>query len=178
MRTNNIEEDSSQAEGHHEGSLVFRLIEPDDNLPLAAIIRRSIEALGLPSEGTAHGDPSTDQLYELFRTEKSLYWVALQDKQILGGCGIYPTSGLPESCCELVRFFLLPEARGKGIGQQLMEKCAQSATDMHYSQMYLESFPSMEAAVHLYRKNGFFQLTAPLGNSGHYACNVWMLKNL
>jgi putative acetyltransferase len=36
----------------------------------------------------------------------------------------------------------------------------------------------MKAAVHLYQKFGYQSLQAPLGNTGHFACNVWMLKQL
>jgi putative acetyltransferase len=36
----------------------------------------------------------------------------------------------------------------------------------------------MEAASRLYRKNGFVNLEKPLGNTGHYSCNVWMIKEL
>jgi putative acetyltransferase len=44
--------------------------------------------------------------------------------------------------------------------------------------MYLESFPDMKEAIRLYEQNGFRYLDKPLGNTGHYACNVWMVKNL
>ena len=27
-----------------------------------------------------------------------------------------------------------------------------------------------------YRKNGFVNLEKPMGDTGHYSCNVWMLK--
>jgi putative acetyltransferase len=36
----------------------------------------------------------------------------------------------------------------------------------------------MNAAQALYKKNGFISLDKPVGNTGHYSCNVWMLKDL
>jgi putative acetyltransferase len=36
----------------------------------------------------------------------------------------------------------------------------------------------MHAAKALYKKNGFVNLESPMGNTGHYSCNVWMLKQL
>lgn len=33
-----------------------------------------------------------------------------------------------------------------------------------------------EFGVDMYEKAGFRYLSAPLGNSGHFACNLWMLK--
>jgi putative acetyltransferase len=38
--------------------------------------------------------------------------------------------------------------------------------------------PYMEAAQKLYKKNGFISLEKPMGATGHYSCNVWMLKKL
>jgi putative acetyltransferase len=156
----------------------FRPIQVSDNKGLAAIIRTSIELLHLPSEGTAHSDPTTDDLYTLFTTPNSYYFVAESNNSVLGGCGIYPSNGLPIGYCELVRFFLLPEARGKGLGLVLINKCIEKAIELGYKNMYLESFPDMTAAIHIYEKVGFNYLNHTLGNTGHFACNVWMEKQL
>jgi putative acetyltransferase len=36
----------------------------------------------------------------------------------------------------------------------------------------------MHAAINLYKKYGFYELKAPIGNTGHCGCDVWMLKDL
>jgi putative acetyltransferase len=156
----------------------IRALDKSDNAALASIIRSSIEALNLPTEGTAHSDPTTDDLAKLFTKEKSRYFVVEQNGQVLGGCGIYPSLGLPDKHAELVRFFLDPKVRGLGYGKLLMKKCEEAALQFGYTHLYLESFPEMEAAIHLYESFGYKKLTAPLGNTGHFACNVWMLKAL
>ena len=43
-------------------------------------------------------------------------WVAEEDGVVLGGCGIYPTSGLPQGCAELVKFYLSAKSRKSGLG--------------------------------------------------------------
>lgn len=159
-------------------SVIFRNIRREDEKELASIIRTAIEEFDVPREGTAYTDPTTDQLYQYFQTAGAHYWVAEENGQLLGGCGVYPTTGLPEGCAELVRFFLTTAARGKGLGFQLMDKTFQTARELGYRQLYLESFPEMEKAVSLYEKAGFRRLTEAWGNSGHYACNVWMAKDL
>ncbi|SDM17368.1 GNAT family N-acetyltransferase [Siphonobacter aquaeclarae] len=156
----------------------MRLIEPADNAALAAIIRNSIEEFGVPIEGTAHTDPTTDNLYQLFRTPGSIYWVEEQEGILLGGCGIFPTQGLPEGYAELVRFFLTAAARGKGLGKALMQRSLESAREMGYTHLYLETFGEMSAAVGMYEKMGFRVIDAPLGNSGHYSCTIWMVLEL
>ena len=158
--------------------MIFRPIQAQDNAALAAIIRAGIESLNLPTEGTAHSDPTTDQLFQLFQTPRSYYFVAEEAGVVMGGCGIYPTTGLPENHAELVRFFLDPNVRGKGIGKYLMEQCEKKALELGYTHLYLESFPDMKAAIHLYETYHYQRLTKSLGNSGHFSCNVWMLKQL
>ena len=72
----------------------------------------------------------------------------------------------------------MKEARGKGIGKQLMLLCFQSAKELGYKKLYLESFPAFSEAIGMYEKYGFTRLNKPLGNSGHTACNIWMIKDM
>ena len=95
-----------------------------------------------------------------------------------GGCGIYPTPGLPQDCAELVKLYLLSSSRGKGIGRMLIEKSFESARMFGYKQLYLESLPELGKAIGLYEKAGFKFLPGPMGNSGHFGCKIWMLKDL
>jgi putative acetyltransferase len=149
-----------------------------DNAPLAELIRKVFREFKIDMPGTVYDDPTTDNLFELFQTKKSAYWVAEENGQLLGGCGIFPTPGLPEGCAELVKFYLSPHARGEGIGRLLMQVNNNTARSQGYDQLYLESFPQLEGAVSIYEKQGFEYLNAPLGNSGHHACTIWMVKEL
>lgn len=159
-------------------SITFRTIQLKDNEQLAKIIRTSLEEFDVPKIGTVYSDPTTDDLHALFQTAGSIYFVAEEEGELLGGSGVYPTEGLPEGCAELVKLYLSGNTRGKGIGKQLLEKCYESAKAMGYTQLYLESFPQLAKAVTMYEKAGFKVLDAALGNSGHHACNIWMLKPL
>jgi len=159
-------------------SVKFRLIEATDNLVIADLIRSVFREFGVDRPGTVYTDPTTDQLYELFRHPGSVYWIAEADGVMAGGCGIYPTPGLPEGCAELVKFYLSAPFRGKGTGRGLMEKCFDSAKELGFRHLYLETFPELGKAVGMYEKAGFRYLDGPLGNSGHFACNIWMLKEL
>ena len=159
-------------------SIEIRLIAPKDNSALATIIRSTIDEFGVPRIGTAYEDPHTDRLYDLFQAPGSSYFVAEEDGEILGGCGISPTAGLPEGCAELVRFFMTPSSRGKGIGKELMGRSIIAAKEMGYKQIYLESLPQLNQAVRMYERAGFKHLTGAMGESGHYSCTIWMLLDL
>ncbi|KAA2243423.1 GNAT family N-acetyltransferase [Chitinophaga agrisoli] len=156
----------------------IRLIQPQDDPQLAIIIRQVLTDFGANKPGTAFFDAGIDHMYRSFCTPSAAYWVLTQDEQVLGGAGIYPTPGLPAGCCELVKLYLLAAARGKGLGKQLLEQCCISAGEMGFTQLYLETLPELYTAIPLYEKMGFVHLSAPLGQSGHYGCSVWMIKDL
>ena len=156
----------------------IRPIEPGDNQALAKVIRTALAEFGANKPGTVYFDPTTDALYELFRTPGSFYYVATIDEVVVGGCGIFPTDNLPDGTCELVKLYVSKEARGTGLGKQLMEISLSWAKENGYTQVYLESMPELAKAVSIYEKVGFKPLETPLGNSGHCGCDIWMLKAL
>jgi putative acetyltransferase len=155
-----------------------RHIRESDNAILARIIRRAFDEHNAPHNGTVYSDPTTDDLFGLFKAAGSILWVAEANGVLAGCCGLYPTPGLDSDTVELVKFYLAKEFRGKGIGKELMERCIQSAREMSYSKIYLESLPEFSRAVSMYEKLGFKTLDHPLGESGHRTCHIWMLKEL
>ena len=156
----------------------IRQIIPSDNASLAKMIRDVFMEHNAPTEGTVFTDPTTDHLFELFGEKNSILWVAEENGQAIGCCGIYPTEGLPASCTELVKFCLPQTLRGKGIGRKLMEKSIASPLSLGYSEMYIESLPDFSQAVRIYEQQGFIKLDEPMGESGHPGCNIWMKKEL
>ena len=156
----------------------IRPIESRDNETLAKVIRTALAEFGANKPGTVYFDPTTDDLFELFRTPGSYYYVATIDEKVVGGCGIFPTENLPQGTCELVKLYVAKEARETGLGKQLMEKSMSWAKENGYTQVYLESMPELKKAVSIYEKVGFQPLDHPLGNSGHDGCDIWMLKAL
>jgi putative acetyltransferase len=159
-------------------NIIVRTIQAPDNFALAKIIRSALEEFKANKPGTVYFDATTDNLFEVFKTAGSIYFVAEQNGAVLGGGGVYPTQNLPAGTCELVKLYLSDAARGKGIGKILIEKCFTAAKDLGYKKMYLETMPELNIAVPMYEKLGFTYLPAPQGNSGHGGCDIWMIKNL
>jgi putative acetyltransferase len=155
-----------------------RLIEEKDNRLLADLIRTVFREFNIDRPGTVYTDPTTDKLYELFSHAGATYWIAEENGILVGGCGIYPTAGLPAGCVELVKFYVKASARGHGIGNLLMHQCFETAIELGYEQIYLETLPELDKAVGMYEKAGFKHLTERLGNSGHFGCHIWMIKKL
>jgi len=159
-------------------AITIRSIQPADNVDLAVVVRNSLAEFGANKTGTVYFDPTTDALFELFQTPGSLYLVAEEKGQLLGGAGIFPSAGLPEGVCELVKMYLHKAARGKGLGRLLINQCLEKAKELGYKKVYLETMPELGKAVSVYEKFGFSYLSGPMGNTGHFGCDVWMIKDL
>lgn len=158
--------------------VTIRTIQLADNQALAVIIRNALTEFGANKPGTVYYDASTDALYELFRQQGSIYYVAEINGTLIGGAGIFPSPGLPADTCELVKMYLSADARGKGIGKMLIDKALQFASETGYCKVYIETMPELRKAMSVYEKFGFKYLDGPLGNTGHFGCGIWMLKDL
>jgi len=160
-------------------NVIVRNIEPKDNPVLANIIRKSLEEFNAAKYGTVYFDTATDHLFELFEsTPKSKYFVAELNGTVIGGAGIFPTENLPEGYCELVKMYLSKDARGLGLGRMMIHKCLETAKEIGFTKVYLETMPELRKAVTVYEKFGFEYLKGPLGNSGHCGCDIWMEKEI
>jgi len=159
-------------------TISIRDIQPGDNAFLSKIVKDTLAEFGANKPGTVYYDPTTDHLFELFQKQGAAYFVAELDNKIVGGGGIYPTDGLPNDTCELVKMYLLPEARGMNLGRTLIEKCLTAAKEMGYKNVYLETMPELKQALNVYAKFGFEYLKGPMGNSGHTGCSLWMIKSI
>jgi ribosomal protein S18 acetylase RimI-like enzyme len=73
--------------------------------------------------------------------------------QPLGCVGLRPIP--PDGCCEMKRLYLLPAARGLGLGKALTEAVIQTAGALGYAELRLDSLPSMTTALRLYDLMGF-----------------------
>ena len=156
----------------------IRQIQETDNPSIANIIRNSLAEFGANKPGTVFYDPTTDDLFTLFQTKGSVYFIAQLNGVIVGGAGIFPTDALPAGYCELVKMYLNKDVRGMGLGRHLIDKCLQWAKENNYTHCYLETMPELHKAVSVYEKFGFTYLDGPMGNSGHFGCDVWMVKEL
>jgi putative acetyltransferase len=159
-------------------NFTIREIQKEDNPKLAFIIRNVLEEFKANHPGTVYYDETTDNLFQLFQKPDTIYYVALMDDEIVGGCGIYTTDGLPNNYCELVKLYLLPHARSYGIGKILMNKCFEFAKHKNFTHIYLESMPELTTALIMYKKLGFKIIQQRLGNACHFGCQIKMLKEV
>jgi putative acetyltransferase len=157
---------------------IISKIKQQDNAAVAKVIRDVLIEHNVPKVGTAYADASLDCMYEAYNKPQSIYFVVEKEGKIIGGAGIAPLENGPEDICELQKMYFLAEARGLGLGSQMMSQCLEAAKDFGFKRCYLETMPYMHDAQKLYKKSGFDYLDAPMGDTGHSSCPVWMLKTL
>lgn len=157
---------------------ILRPIEKEDAPRLANVVRRVSSEFATCGPGGPTDDPELKNLFDVYQSPKSGYFVISKKERIMGGAGFGPLKGGKKNICELQKMYLLPEARGYGLGQSLVKKCLELAQEQGYTHCYLETTQRMEKARRIYRKMGFLPLKKSMGNTGHYQCGCWFLKEL
>ena len=157
---------------------IIREIQSKDNQEIAKVIRSVFEELGAPKTGTTYEDESLNDPYETYQKPKAIFFVVEHQNKVVGGGGISQLDNFEGNTCELQKMYFLPIARGKGLGSKMIDLCLTKAIEFGFKECYLETMPYMKAAQKLYRKNGFTNIDAPMGNTCHYSCDVSMVKKL
>ncbi|KAH6995222.1 putative GNAT family N-acetyltransferase [Ilyonectria destructans] len=62
--------------------------------------------------------------------------------------------------CEMKRLYVSPEARGMGLGEILLKAIIHKARELGYAEMVLDTLPSMEGALRLYKRAKFVRTQA------------------
>lgn len=156
----------------------FRRAEAHDEGALAAVIREVMPTFGASGPGFAITDPEVDHLATAYGAARHVYFVVEQDGVVVGGAGIGPLAAGEPTVCELRKMYLLPRARGAGLGERLLRQCLVAARGFGYSTCYLETLTTMHAAMRLYERLGFERLGGPLGRTGHTGCDRFYALDL
>jgi putative acetyltransferase len=157
---------------------MIRPIEPRDNPFVRNIIKTVMPEFGASGQGFAIHDNEVEDMFAAYSKERCAYFVCEIGGKIVGGGGVAPLEGGDGETCELKKMYFLPEARGKGLGQEVLSECLRAAKQIGFRYCYLETFNTMSDAMKLYEKNGFIKINGPLGNTGHFACDIFYKKEL
>ena len=158
--------------------LDIRPIQPADVPALLSIIAGSRAEYGIADKGVELLEPADHALYDTYQRQRTLYFVALSEGEVVGGAGVAPLRGADPLTCELQRMYLRADARGRGIGRALLQECLASARQFLYVRCYLETVTQMKPALEFYERNGFRDLNAPLGRTGHQHNDRWLMRPL
>ena len=158
--------------------MLIRPINQSDNKSLSVILREVLVEMQIPKIGSAYEDPELDDMFNTYQLPRSQYFVVQEGDRILGGAGISPLRDGDANICELQKMYFNKSLRGRGIGQKMIQICIDFAVKSDFDKCYIETMPNMIKAQKLYIKQGFKYIDSPLGNTGHNACPIWMMKEI
>lgn len=72
--------------------------------------------------------------------------------------GCFAVRKFEDSVCELKRMYLRKQLQGRGIGSVMLQKAIDVATELGYEKMRLDTLPTMQSAISLYQKAGFYEI--------------------
>jgi GNAT superfamily N-acetyltransferase len=80
---------------------------------------------------------------------------AVEGEQVLGTVALMKGEN---TSFELTKMAVLPNQRGKKIGQILMQHCVDFASENNFQKLFLYSNTILENAIYIYRKFGFVEI--------------------
>ncbi len=103
--------------------------------------------------------------------------IAELEGDVIGTVGLVP--GHDGGTLELIKMSAHPDVQGQGVGKALMQAAIDKARDMGAEQIWLETNTKLAAALALYRKAGFRELTGDeLTATPYDRCNCQMVLEL
>ncbi|MCI8465770.1 MAG: GNAT family N-acetyltransferase [Lachnospiraceae bacterium] len=102
-------------------------------------------------------DEELEHLEEKYGRPEGRLYLAYGDGALAGCIGLRK---IDARNCEMKRLYVRPAFRGKGIGNQLVQRILSDAKEIGYTHMLLDTLPFLEHAVHIYKKLGFYEIEA------------------
>lgn len=128
---------------------------PRDQEVVAALFAAYADSLNIDLS-FQNFDDELSQLPGKYATEKGGTLLLARDSSSeVIGCVAIRAFSPHEKTCELKRLYIIPEARGMGAAQQLMDAAIERARQLGYRGMLLDTLASMKAARALYTRYGF-----------------------
>ena len=155
----------------------YREMTEADNEDVAALIRDNLKKYGLDIPGTVYFDEGLDRLSDFYGTKERRYYV-LEDENgsVIGGIGFARFDSMADTA-ELQKLYLKDSVKGSGLGYKLIVFIEDKMREAGFTQSYLETHDSLQAAIHIYEKCGYKEIERPK-EVVHSTMNRFFLKAL
>lgn len=124
-----------------------------DRAPAAEIIRSVLTEYGLGWEPEG-ADRDVLQAETCYQAVGGEFWVIEQHGTLLGTGAYYPIQR-GQNAVEIRKMYLLPEARGQGLGRFLLEALESTIATRNFEQIWIETASVLAEAVKLYESSGY-----------------------
>jgi putative acetyltransferase len=141
----------------HYRQFLIRDWQPPDRQPAAALIAAVLQEYRLDCEPTG-ADRDVLQVEEAYWATGGEFWVVEHQHQLVGTAGYYPVAR-GEKAVEIRKMYLLPAARGQGLGQYLLQMLETAIAAKGFAQIWLETATVLKEAVALYERSGYLPTT-------------------
>lgn len=138
----------------------FRAATRADQAAIQLLIQQVLDeyGLGLDLPGT---DQDLQDIENMYFARGGYFGVVLNAReQIVGSYGFCPHNS---QTAELRKMYLLPEARGQGLGKTLLQALLHQIQQAGFQRVILETNSRLKAAVKLYQQFGFQPFEPALG---------------
>ncbi|HEX7235581.1 MAG TPA: GNAT family N-acetyltransferase [Gammaproteobacteria bacterium] len=132
--------------------LRFREAAAGDGAAIRAVVVAVMAEYGLSSDLEGNDADLRDVVGSYAGRGGSFRVVTSAEGDIVGCGGLYP---IDEREAEIRRMYLLPSARGLGVGRTLLEELIAFAEQRRFERVVLETASVLKEAISLYCKRGF-----------------------
>ena len=128
----------------------------DDRTAAANVVKTVLNEYGLSWEAHCGGCSDRDavEVEKFYWQTGGEFWVVERSGEIVGTGGYLPIER-GENAVEIRKMYLLPEARGRGLGRYLLVKLEQAAAAKGFKEAWVETATVLKEAVALYERNGY-----------------------
>jgi putative acetyltransferase len=127
--------------------------QPDDRIAAAAVIISVLAEYGLGWEPDG-ADRDVLEVETAYLDRGGEFWVVKYQGQIVGTSAYYPIDR-GEKAVEIRKMYLLPIARGRGLGRHLLGELERVIIAHGYCEIWIETASILAEAVQLYETNGY-----------------------
>ena len=135
------------------GDFLIRSWEEGDRETAAKIIGSVLAEYGLSWEPVA-ADKDVLKVEEFYRDAGGEFWVVERQGNLVGTAAYYPIAR-GNNAVEIRKMYLLPEARGQGLGKFLLQELETRIAAAGFQEIWLETATRLKEAVKLYEARGY-----------------------
>lgn len=136
-------------------SFLIRDWQPADRDEAAAVIGQVLTEYGL---GWEPSGADIDVVQVETHYQDGEFWVVEQNGTVVGTAAYYPIER-GEQAVEIRKMYLLPAARGQGLGRFLLVQLERAIAARGFKEIWLETATVLKEAVRMYEKLGYLPET-------------------
>ena len=148
----------------------IRKVKEKDNSIVSELIRNVLLEQGGIGIESLYYDRELNGIFEYYDTPNNSFYVVTFQKEVVGTMGIVKSRhGDPnKQNCELRKFYLKKEHRGRGYGKEMLRSLLNEAYYIGYDVCIVKVPNTNTAAIRFFQKEGFMEMSEDLIHKGEH----------